>query len=480
MQTAQIRFNTAFANDFDFDRSDGTPGNKVDFVTVAVHEIGHALGFFSVTDVQDGNPGFTLHPNTLDLYRFTRIFEGSSDIAPHSLPTTVRRITAGPASYYDDVLGGHFPPYTPFSLGVALTDPNCNTSSGRCQAAHWRDDQGLLMDPTLADGLQVDPTTSDIHALDYIGYNRKFFIFAPAWKDWFVKWFPIRDLQPFPFDPRFKDFAPLIDPREIEPPFDADLVAQIGMDLDLPGMDNRSATAFARFADSRSNPNPEPVGPVETPKGEQDLTPITDPVEVLPATILDFYFVSDKEGGQQFTFTDTLGEGGAQLDPNLGEFGGYRITGFVDSTGDGVEGDVDALLTVELLADQNGIPNPEENNFFTLAFDLNDSLLQILDPFANLVNQNFGDYNGDNRVDAADYTVWRDTLDDQVNIGEGADGNLNGIIDQGDYEVWQAYFGATNAAGLSAGVTVPEPGSSWLLLVAIAAAGPRIRPRACP
>lgn len=53
-----------------------------------------------------------------------------------------------------------------------------------------------------------------------------------------------------------------------------------------------------------------------------------------------------------------------------------------------------------------------------------------------------GDYNGDNSVDTADYTVWRDTIGTSppLNFG-GADGNGNGIIDQADYGVWRANFG---------------------------------------
>ena len=40
-----------------------------------------------------------------------------------------------------------------------------------------------------------------------------------------------------------------------------------------------------------------------------------------------------------------------------------------------------------------------------------------------------GDYNDNHIVDAADYTVWRDTLGHTVPNGTGADGNTNGIID---------------------------------------------------
>src|SRR4051812_21665961 len=44
-----------------------------------------------------------------------------------------------------------------------------------------------------------------------------------------------------------------------------------------------------------------------------------------------------------------------------------------------------------------------------------------------------GDYDTDGDVDAADYVLWRKTLNQFVPSGSGADGNKDGIIDQPDY-----------------------------------------------
>lgn len=52
-----------------------------------------------------------------------------------------------------------------------------------------------------------------------------------------------------------------------------------------------------------------------------------------------------------------------------------------------------------------------------------------------------GDYNGDGRVDLADYSVWRDTLGSTTELA--ADGNENDVIDAGDYTVWKEHFGDT-------------------------------------
>ena len=54
-----------------------------------------------------------------------------------------------------------------------------------------------------------------------------------------------------------------------------------------------------------------------------------------------------------------------------------------------------------------------------------------------------GDYNGDDVVDTADYTVWRNTLGATVTAGEGADGNGNGVVDVADYVMWKENFGST-------------------------------------
>jgi 3-phytase len=59
-----------------------------------------------------------------------------------------------------------------------------------------------------------------------------------------------------------------------------------------------------------------------------------------------------------------------------------------------------------------------------------------------------GDYNLNGRVDAADYTLWRDTMGSTVQTFAGADGNGNGRIDADDYDVWKTNFGRslTNTA----------------------------------
>jgi hypothetical protein len=84
-----------------------------------------------------------------------------------------------------------------------------------------------------------------------------------------------------------------------------------------------------------------------------------------------------------------------------------------------------------------------------------------------------GDYSGNGIVDAADFTVWRDSLG-RTGSGLAADGNRNNVIDAGDYDVWKTNFG--NHAGSGAGnlasaipdAGVPEPATIALALIAAA------------
>jgi hypothetical protein len=68
-----------------------------------------------------------------------------------------------------------------------------------------------------------------------------------------------------------------------------------------------------------------------------------------------------------------------------------------------------------------------------------------------------GDYNEDGVVDAADYTLWRDSLGASVGLYQAADGSGNSVIDIKDYYVWTDHFGQTLAGGGANSLPLSEP-----------------------
>ena len=88
-----------------------------------------------------------------------------------------------------------------------------------------------------------------------------------------------------------------------------------------------------------------------------------------------------------------------------------------------------------------------------------------------------GDYNNDGRVDAADYTVWRNNLGAAGSTLHNRDSANIGSVGTGDYDSWKARYGdsAFGSGGLAGGVFVPEPTSVLMLAVVAMVAAARRR-----
>ncbi|MEM8866144.1 MAG: SpoIID/LytB domain-containing protein [Planctomycetota bacterium] len=77
------------------------------------------------------------------------------------------------------------------------------------------------------------------------------------------------------------------------------------------------------------------------------------------------------------------------------------------------------------------------------------------DPSDELTSTAFGDFNGDNIVDAIDYSLWRDSLGSTSNLA--ADANDDGTVNIDDYFVWKSNYGRQQNPAFI--VAAPEPTS---------------------
>ena len=77
-----------------------------------------------------------------------------------------------------------------------------------------------------------------------------------------------------------------------------------------------------------------------------------------------------------------------------------------------------------------------------------------------------GDYNEDDELDAADYTVWRDAM--TAGATTLPNDPTPGTVDESDFDYWRAHFGDSLGSGAgSASAAVPEPGSLVLAVLAV-------------
>ncbi|RYY42261.1 MAG: PEP-CTERM sorting domain-containing protein, partial [Sphingomonadales bacterium] len=159
---------------FDFDPTNGIDAGSFDFIGIAIHEIGHALGFVSGVDSVDARtaPGSTnlgtletfVVMSQLDLYRYSSA--GNLDWSTQNTPYF--SLDGGVNQLFGD---------SRFSQGVLNGD-------GR-QASHWKDSaagvpQLGILDPTSGRGQLQEITALDLAAYDAIGWNVNFDVLANA------------------------------------------------------------------------------------------------------------------------------------------------------------------------------------------------------------------------------------------------------------------------------------------------------------
>jgi VCBS repeat-containing protein len=168
---ADIKFNSGFA--FDYDNSDGVSAGKMDFETVAAHEIGHALGFTSIVDTVDyyarSGTGVTVPATTLDMFRFADNVTGADPQTAGEFASFPRSLQPNVAAVTDGI--------GDWDLATAenAMSTGAYTGDGQ-QASHWKDGdltgkQIGILDPTLAYQQVSHITDADWRALDLIGWD---------------------------------------------------------------------------------------------------------------------------------------------------------------------------------------------------------------------------------------------------------------------------------------------------------------------
>ncbi len=160
-----ITFNSNFT--FDYDNSNGVDAGKIDFETVATHEIGHALGFISQVDAVDAykKAGTTgqINISPLDLFRFQNNIAGKDPATASDFTNDPRYLDTGGTAIFDDLILERL-----MSTGRSSGDGS--------EASHWKDDlqTGVLvgvMDPSINGNVIERISYNDIRALDLIGYD---------------------------------------------------------------------------------------------------------------------------------------------------------------------------------------------------------------------------------------------------------------------------------------------------------------------
>jgi hypothetical protein len=89
-----------------------------------------------------------------------------------------------------------------------------------------------------------------------------------------------------------------------------------------------------------------------------------------------------------------------------------------------------------------------------------------------------GDYNENGIVDAADYTVWRDRLNQATTLPNTDVADVDNMVTLAEYNFWVSRFGMTSGAGsLSSNAAVPEPASGQIGAAVLLLAAALVRRR---
>lgn len=155
----EVAFNSNY--NFDFDPSNGIDPAKIDFEAVAVHEIGHVLGFISKTGARELDKNAPIAPSVWDLFRLR-------PSTPQDQFSIASRVLSS---------GGE-QMFTVSEVELPLSTGRPDGSGGdNFQASHWKNDSLInrwyigVMEVGLPTGARQVMTANDLLAIRMMGYR---------------------------------------------------------------------------------------------------------------------------------------------------------------------------------------------------------------------------------------------------------------------------------------------------------------------
>lgn len=158
LSDGSVSFSSTFT--WDFNPEDGINSDAFDFIGVATHEIGHALGFVSGVDTLDANRSGNFSDAAFTYIAPADLFRCSSD----------SKAAGADIDFSADNRTKYFS-LDNCDTGIATFSTGRTFGDGQ-QASHWKDNQNIgILDPTAARGELLRISNTDIQLFDAIGWN---------------------------------------------------------------------------------------------------------------------------------------------------------------------------------------------------------------------------------------------------------------------------------------------------------------------